>query len=867
LKTLQQVVDFIGSGTSVASVVSPVVDVTAILLAVVSELTGYPAQTLQLGMALEADLGIDSNKRLELLTALARRVPSARSVNAENISKIRTLQQILDALASSHPEVADGLSRRVVVAVRAPAGEPVVLPAGSIAIFGEDSALASALVQRLQRSGSAAVHVASLEELPAELAGVLVLAQKRSEWSSATEAALKRALMLARAVGPKLKVAGKNAFFVTVTRRDGAFGLSSEPLGGNPLDGGLAGLAKTAAHEWPFARCRALDVSQVFDDAAAADAIVEELTNDGPRELGLGPAGRLTLSTREEPVTKQAPALQRGEVVVVTGGGRGVTAECARALAQATGVTLVLLGRSPSPQPEAEWLSDAADEASIKRVLLEHATGEKPTPRLLGERTKAVLAAREIRASLLALEQLGLRAEYRSVDVRDEAAVAALLADVRVSLGPVRGLVHGAGVLRDRRIEDKRDDDFDQVLDPKIAGARALLKAARADELRFIALFASVTGRFGRRGQADYAVANQALVSIARDEAARRRDCRVVAFDWGPWEGGMVNAALKAEFEKEGISLIPLAAGAKAMVDEVSSPAGGPIEVVFGAGFGEEAPASWAAQRAYRLEASWPVLADHRLAGRSVLPLAVTLEWFAQAFSARVALEDVRVLKGVTVGAAPEDVVVWVSAPERTLHGVRHQVELRNAKDQVHVRAVAVHEAQERPVALALPGGLRPYVQTMASTYSEQLFHGPSLQVIEAIEGVSDQGMTLKMRGPVTSATLLPGEARRWATNPVIIDGVFQALIVWCRAQRGAPSLPSRLGAWRQFADLGEGAVRVVVRVREVDGATVTSDVDVLDEGGHVMARLDGYVCTVSPSLDRAFGLDAAVSSVVVPTA
>ena len=677
------------------------------------------------------------------------------------------------------------------------------------------------------------------------------------------ETALKRALRLARTVGPRLRSA-KDAFFVTVSRRDGAFGLSGEVPTSNPLAGGLAGLAKTAAHEWPEVRCRALDVSGALDDAQAASAIVEELTQDGPREVGLGPAGRLTLATREQVGPVSAPALTKGDVVVVTGGARGVTAECARELAQQTGATLLLLGRSPVPDTEPAWLAQAQDEAAVKRALLEHApAGERPTPRVLGERCHAVLAAREIRAGLDALTKAGLTAHYRSVDVRDQAALSQVLAQARTTMGVVRGVVHGAGVLRDRRIEDKRDEDFDQVLDPKLAGARALLAATASDDLRVVAFFASVTGRFGRRGQSDYAVANQALVSIAQAEAARRRDCRVVAFDWGPWDGGMVTPALKAEFQKEGVALLPLLDGARAFCAELGEAPGSPVEVVVGAGFGDEPAAAWAVASVHQLDPAWPVLAAHRLAGRPVLPLAMTLELFAQAFPGSVSLEEVRVLKGVALEAGPETVTVWRGLTA----GGRTPVELRGQQDQVFVRAVAVTDERPRPQPLALPGALRPLGASMATAYAEQLFHGPALHALDSVEGVSEQGMTLHLRTHRTSEQLVPGPARAWRTDPLAVDGVFQALILWCRAQKGAPSLPSRLGAWRQFAALGPGVVKGVVRIREADAATVLCDVDLLDAGGQVAARLEGYACTISPSLDRAFAGPGQPAATVGPTA
>ena len=81
-------------------------------------------------------------------------------------------------------------------------------------------------------------------------------------------------------------------------------------------------------------------------------------------------------------------------------------------------------------------------------------------------------------------------------------------------------------MLADRLITDKTRDQFHQVYGTKVAGLRALLAAAGRRRLRFLALFASTTGRFGRTGQVDYAVANEVLNKMAQAEARRRPDCR-----------------------------------------------------------------------------------------------------------------------------------------------------------------------------------------------------------------------------------------------------------------------------------------------------------------------------------------------------
>src|SRR5206468_5511092 len=125
------------------------------------------------------------------------------------------------------------------------------------------------------------------------------------------------------------------------------------------------------------------------------------------------------------------------------------------------------------------------------------------------------------------------------------------------------------------------DEQFARVVGTKVDGLQNLLRATAEDPLRVIALFSSSTGRFGRAGQADYAAANEVLNKLAQREAARRPSCRVVAVNWGPWEGGMVTPGLQKLFESEGVGLIPLADGANFLLAELAA-TDQPVEVVAG---------------------------------------------------------------------------------------------------------------------------------------------------------------------------------------------------------------------------------------------------------------------------------------------
>jgi hypothetical protein len=327
----------------------------------------------------------------------------------------------------------------------------------------------------------------------------------------------------------------------------------------------------------------------------------------------------------------------------------------------------------------------------------------------------------------------------------------------------------------------------------------------------------------------------------------------------------MVNAALRAEFQRERVALIELEAGARAFVGEALAAASGPVEVVLGASFGDaeatDAAQRWTLASIHTLSASWPALADHRLGGKSVLPFAVSLAWLTHAlrshhgFGGAVRLEDARVLRGVSVGPEPEVVSAWVGP----LADGKVPLELRDARGNAVVRAHGTIVSDVVAAAsLSAPADLVAYPHSMRHAYDALLFHGPRLEALASVDGASPSGMVVHLRSDVVPSALVPAAHAAWGVDPLALDGVFQALILWCREHRGAPSLPSRIGALTVVRASEPGAVvRAVVRVREADGAIVTSDVELRDAHG-VVARVEGYACTVSASLDRAFAPEPA---------
>jgi len=919
-----------------------------VLLSVVSEKTGYPVEMLNLSMGLDADLGIDSIKRVEIMAALRAQLPGAPEVKPEHLGSLQTLQQIVDFLAAGsaansttttattttgagqvvaasgalaasragevllarEPNVRRELVRPVVLNAE-PARAQLSLATGATVWLIDDGSDQGARLEKLLRARQLKVQRGMLDGLidlktPAPAALVLL-----SPSAGSAPDFLAKAFRHIQHAGASLRKLGASntSILLTVSRQDGAFGFGAMGAHADPVSGGLAGLVKTARLEWPEVHCKAIDLDPQFANAeAAASQIVDEMFLDGPVEVGLSAKGRVSLRVEAVPLDAEmnqgaalsAAPLAAGDVVVVSGGARGVTGDAACALARAFRPTLVLLGRSKLDDQEPAWAQGLVTEAEIKKALF----GRMPAgtaPSAVEVQYRQLMAQREIRARLAELEQYGARALYRSVDVRDAKAVAEVLGEVRRSVGAIRGLIHGAGVLADRRIEDKTDEQFREVYGTKVEGLNNLLAAMGQDELKVLALFSSYTGRYGRVGQVDYAAANEVLNKLAQQESRRRPGCRVVSVNWGPWNGGMVTPGLRKIFEAEGIGLIEPEDGAQFLVRELRNAGPGAVEVL------ALAPATDAANRmpktafeakpietdvpaapalvpalakamlhagthvAFDREvsvAALPFLESHVINGRAVLPAALMVEWLAQAAlhgnpGMRFhGLDDFKVLKGVILDAGQSITTSLLASPAQ-VRGKLHVVPVKlvsqgSGREILHAQADVLLSEEKLPTAPAadvvdISGG------EIADAYSlGVLFHGVALHGIERVEVCAERGVAALLKAASAPIKWMRNPLRgTWIADPLALDSAFQMMILWSSAHRGGPSLPSALGRYRQFvSSFPKTGCRAVIGVALGISAIAVASIQFLDQQGNLLASAEDCEFVVDAGLRDAFRLN-----------
>ena len=229
-------------------------------------------------------------------------------------------------------------------------------------------------------------------------------------------------------------------------------------------------------------------------------------------------------------------ALNPGEVVVISGGGKGITPHLAYALAPLK-PRLVLLGSSEL-DPEVDYDSLIAADAAPAGASPHRRGGDRPaSPADKSDAATRLASGREITQTLKELARQGIEATYYSCDVNDPENVAAVLGRVVSHYGGIAGIIHGAGIIRDSFMEFMTAADFTQVVEVKLLGAWNLYRAAREHGLRFMVMLSSITAVRGNVGQINYCAGNRAMSALAQVIASRQPSVRAKALMLPPIQG------------------------------------------------------------------------------------------------------------------------------------------------------------------------------------------------------------------------------------------------------------------------------------------------------------------------------------------
>jgi acyl transferase domain-containing protein/NAD(P)H-dependent flavin oxidoreductase YrpB (nitropropane dioxygenase family)/NAD(P)-dependent dehydrogenase (short-subunit alcohol dehydrogenase family) len=280
---------------------------------------------------------------------------------------------------------------------------------------------------------------------------------------------------------------------------------------------GVLGMFLAAAHEYPSVLFRSVSLDPRTDLQRAMERALD--TGNPIIEWIYHDQAAFSIKASHAPLSLTARSgLELGpeDVVVISGGAKGVTWHIAKALA-AFKPRIVLLGRTevnPAASYSALRNAEAPSESGLRRLFKKK--GPEPEAVQPESQTSSALAGLNIARNVSRLSALGLKVSYLSCDVADSRKVAQTLDQVVKQYGRINGIIHGAGVIRDGFLEFMTPEDFMKVMEVKLLGAWNLYRASKNYGLRFFAALSSLVAIQGNVGQVNYCSANRSLSALLR---------------------------------------------------------------------------------------------------------------------------------------------------------------------------------------------------------------------------------------------------------------------------------------------------------------------------------------------------------------
>ncbi|MDJ0784636.1 MAG: SDR family NAD(P)-dependent oxidoreductase [Desulfosarcinaceae bacterium] len=638
----------------------------------------------------------------------------------------------------------------------------------------------------------------------------------------------------------------------------GEFG--SDPRFAIPQRCATQALAASLHLERSDLRVRCLDFSPALTADQMAPHVVAELQTDSAY-AAVGYDFRQRRGRPRPHLLAPADYLPRGiawgpeDLIVVSGGAKGITAACALAVARETQVRMALLGRSSHPD----------------------ATPDDP-------------ASRAVRQTLDRFTAAGLTAEYYCCDVANRDSVDATLGLIREEMGAITGLIHGAGLNRPRPLDQVSAEDAYAETAPKLNGARHLLAALADQPPKLVMGLTSIIGITGMPGNGWYGFSNEvlALQLLAFSAAHPETQTQSVAYSIWRDEGMGARMGSVDHLQHQGIWSIPTDEGTRRFVHLFrNNPGQHQVAVTARLGgldtwqwpdqpgppkarFLEErlihTPGVESLYRANLSLESDPYLKDHHFQGSTLFPTVFGLEAMAQAAAhamgartlRQVCFEEVLLERPITVdpqmgaeilvraevleAAAPDAPTVVQAAIYKAHTGIRTPF--------FSARLVVPRAAETAKVAIQKPAQATPLIPRTDLYRESLLFQGRRFQRIRRVWQIEahgdDRGKAIFEAAQRSHDEVMESAFGDAVQHELILGDLFFRDALLQSAALLVPqdrSLPVFIKRWEITAPPPKATTQRLAEVRLLarEENQLKNTVIAIDDDGRVIERLEGY--------------------------
>ena len=619
-----------------------------------AERTGYPLELIEADLDLEADLGIDSVKRVEVVGHVGevlgvdvKELDFSQALSVSDIAEVLVGSQNvevadaqrteagasdaqLDSVTIKYEDESSRTAHRYVpqsVRIKSLGAERTILPGDAILVTAADQSVNDAVRKVLEELSLTVIEIpgdaseATIKRLTSSdrlrrVSTVVDLSVLRPHadilsegdaWWQDVEGQYTTVFSVAQATYETLQSHGEHASWISVTSSGGMSGMDLRTVG-DPIGGLTAGFVKTLALELRQMHTRIVDFD-VVEPSSLAGALRTELTHKAVNEeseIGYIEGDRYTVRVLPVPVSSSDRAVRQSlstdSCVVMSGGSRGIVRECALALAEQRNIPVVLLGRSDPDDPEMKpWLAYSDEDwANARAEVMRQGRTRRPEASVaeLSDEYRRITYTRQLVTNLADIESRTDKIHYLVCDVSDPDQVDKAMAQARSRFGKIGAIVHGAGLESFGAIPRKSLKKTAKAIAVKARGFQNLLRATAEDDLSAFISFGSISGRFGMDGQSDYTAGASLLAQMAhimsRSQSQNPRTIPFITMEWTAWgEVGMATnpEVVSVQANERGMTYMSVADGVRHFIDEIELGTANPEVLYFGE-LGKNRPAA-----------------------------------------------------------------------------------------------------------------------------------------------------------------------------------------------------------------------------------------------------------------------------------
>ncbi len=838
-------------------------DLSVEVKTIISKHTGYDLEEILDEYNLESDLGVDTIKIAEIFGDIRSNFNLATSQDF-NLADFRTIKDIVDYISTNEQDNKVTKEESINVFDIKPIVVPLTSGTNLLDLTGKDITIIA------QKQSEITQIEERLKNLKANVSTILYKEMRKDTTITnkprisvvfvPSNRYIKPTSLFQKLFHFYQSIPIKKHEKIMVISAEAFFGVENHSCA---KSGAVNAFVQTLAQEFT------LDAKHLYISPGETNKIIEELqTWDEYTEIAYKDGQRYTLGLIKTTVKAEDKNIELSEndIVLVTGGGRGITFESTYQLLLSvqSSPSVALVGRTKLPEDYDMLLSMTEEDLEKEKQKISKELKEKQdkvTPIMIKKEWERLLKKKELAENIQKLQEKNIPVKYYSFDLLNTKKISTLLEEIEQDFKKkISVIIHGAGIEESKQFKQKKLEFSSKIVQIKVDTIDEILRSLPKNQIKYIASFASIAGRFGNRGQVDYAFANGYLSRLSW--TLNQRNIRSLAIDWSAWKdiGMATKGNILDILEMQGITAIPTKYGVETFVNLLLHGEKNQPEVVVAGELG----AILKQTESKEYQSTQPIfdnihcnkknyiatgsistkshryLIDHQIQDVPVFPGVMGIEAFFEAYK-EITGESANSITNVDFKSAlriEKDKTQKIMVSTHLLKNKMKLLSVRENDETKHF-VTDIPSKIDRPVYSMKDIELSHVnIMNQKEIYS-LFFHGPTFQVLDALNTIKQNEIITKVR--IDQRIRLKSQSM--LLFPLIIEAAFQTAGLYDLLMNEKFSLPSKIAKLTLYSQDNTSLKPsyAIARLKKIEDRHSYYDVEVFNENNQCIVELENF--------------------------